>query len=319
MIDAFGDFVDLGPIKQEVESDDDEESKSDSLQNTRWKEDFTIPTVSAYIRTEEGRPEKNYFSCGVFEKIQTKEKWHGKSDYIEEDDNSRIFAQTQRVASDIYNLYGVVTPKIELSVENPINCAFPHMENNKAYTSVHIMTEIIPEFESYKKACGKKLKLTGMNTDDWIQLKTKETLKEKGLGAILAVGLFINDKNTIGRNGCNVGFIKKSNAGKGAVQSVKVDPFEPFDDLDGNESLRNIPISCIQNQKPETVTFESLNKRVRDEFIATVKAIVKTDEKVFKELFARKGLIEFITEKEDIAKKLIERQKKLKSTYEKEF
>ena len=245
MIDVFGEFLEGVQREEKKFSSDKAEIVNNINETPRWEQSVG-PSADTYSRTQESRRYgRDYLSCC---NLRTKETLIGKSNSDNVPD-SLPYAVKQRIAADIYSLLDVKTPRIEISKQPPMNSG---IDNEESSASMHILTEFIPDFQTYKRACGSQFTLKKPLFDEGVQLKTGEKMPEKGLGAILAVAIFINDKSVVGKHGSNVGFVKKHEKGEVYAQSVKIDPYEPFDCLD--KVGKTFPISDMG--ETETVNYD---------------------------------------------------------------
>src|SRR5690606_29941422 len=109
---------------------------------------------------------------------------------------------------------------------NTVNEEFASLEGKE---TIHVMSELLEDFKTYKEAFGETFNIACPNPDMKIVLPNGEKIPEKGLGNVLAVATLINDIDVIGGNGGNIGYqiISHPMHGKYA-QTIKIDPGEAF-------------------------------------------------------------------------------------------
>ena len=317
MIEVFGDFIEGAQREEKKSSFDNAEGVNNINETPRWEQSVG-PSADTYSRTQESkRIGRNYFSCGTVENLRTKAKLIAKSNFIGDSD-SLPYALKQRIAADIYSFFDVKTPRIEISKQQPINSSFLILENEKTSASMHILTEIIPDFQTYKKACGSRFSLTKAQFNEGVQLKTGEKMPERGLGVILAIAVFINDKNVIGAHGSNIGFVKKQEKGEVYAQSVKIDPYEPFEFEEEVEKTFTISYSPITGEA-ETIDYDELPERTKKEFISTLQKIAATDKEVLQNIFERDGAEEFTVYADFQIESLLSRREEILTIFKSEL
>ena len=189
---------------------------------------------------------------------------------------------------------------------------------------VHVMSELIPEFKTYREFCGEKefIPCTPNPNQQLISKDGERILPERGLGQILAVAFLINDVDVIGGSGANIGFkVMKDAKGNEYAQTIKIDPGYAFDQKKGDLSnrKRTIRVASAGSLSDIFVHFDQLPSGTKEEFLVTVEKILHTSRPIFKGLFTREGAHNFLTEfkmtADQLADFLVERQAKLKSEY----
>ena len=199
-------------------------------------------------------------------------------------------ALKERIAADIYAFYGVQVPKIDLSLQKMTNVI--DFEGVEGKESVHVMSELLDDFTTYKEAFGEGFKLSRKME---IVLPNGERIPERGLGKILAVATLINDIDVIGRSGSNIGYQIKSYSHEGKyAQTIKIDPGEAFaiNEVSGKTKIR---VAFTGTPADTEIDFDELPAGAKKEFLTTLYQISKTSEAIFRGFFAQEGAHDFVT------------------------
>ena len=232
------------------------------------------------------------WSSGVFVEESTNKEWLGKSDQSPE--LAEDTACKEKIASDIYAFYGASTPKIELSKQLMTNT--PPVPGHNNVQSVHTMSELIEEFETYRSFCGKKFKPTVPNLHRRLTSEDEsEVFPERGLGQILAVAALVNDIDVIGGSGANIGFqTVEGEEGKKYAKTIKIDPGEAFSTYDKPEE-RKRRTRRVATMGDNMLHFDNLPLETQQEFLVTVHKILRTTRPTFRGFFSRSGAHKFVT------------------------
>lgn len=259
-----------------------------------------------------------WFSIGIFKNMDTLTEWIGKCNVIDDIELSKAEACKQKIAADIYGCYGATFGRpVEISVQKLINTGIPQQERNE---QCHIMSEVVDGVKSYRTGCGKNLKKSMEKIGGEIILDNGDRIKEKGLGKILALGLFINDSNVIGADWRNIGFrIEREGNGSQYARSYKINNFDAFKMDDDELEGQSIKIAMAGMKE---VLFKNLHPETKREFLITLIQIKEAEKEDIKEFFQREGA-EIYTAIEDVADSLpnwlMERREKILELYQSEI
>lgn len=258
------------------------------------------------------------FSAGIFINTKTQTEWIGTCSVFDDLEHSDAEACKQRIAADIYRCYGVTVPQVEMSLQKMINTGVPDEEKEPYY---HVMCEIIPQVVSYNKGCGSKLNIQCPNKGGELILEDGKSVKERELGKILAVALFINDVNVIGIDGNNIGFrIEEAKDGTKYANTVKLGPFELLDESYEEMKEQRIQVAKVFDYE-KYLEYAHLPRHTQEEFLQTLITIKETPEAVIQKFFDREGteIYTSFVDIPDLASALIKRRAMIMKLFEKEI
>mgnify|MGYP000950704294 FL=1 len=282
-----------------------------SINPKEWQSDIVVDSKKFEPIAGGQRPDSEKFSAGIFKEVGTGKEWLGEADHSQDNELlPEASACMQRVAADIYGCFGANVVKIDLSMQGICGVEDYEIENTEV---VHTMIERLPDLLIYKGQTKEKLDITNPNPDGEVLLKNGKKVPEQGLGQILAVATFINEKEPLGLRGENIGFI----LGEVYAKTYKIRFGDAFEE-EKNEKPRTIRVG--RNPEKDVILFDSLPPRTKEEFLITVDKIVDADEKVLQGFFKREGLDNFDIYYDfyegRLTKNLLARKRKLEKEYE---
>ena len=208
----------------------------------------------------------------IFKRNSSGTEWIGKpcGKNITESD---IIAKKQKVASEFYERYGAMTPKIELSRQKSTDANI-----------IHLMKEVDPNVKTYEEVCGDKFDPKNPIPEGKIVDKAGKTIEERGLGKMLAIAALINETEAFGDKGENIGIRKTPD--QAVAETVKLDFGNVFEKKEDDRPKRSIRVS-----KGAVVEFDKLPTRTKKEFLETLVILEEEDETEFTAFFNRVGLV----------------------------
>lgn len=269
-------------LKQLVDELYEEESKkpsslcnltSNNSRSLKKKSSLKLGVSLSEIRRQDKDFEQLNKSVGqstLFKRISTGEEWLGRpagEDVVTSDKVSR----RQKIASEIYESFGIEIPKVELSRQKtPMNNSV-----------IYVMRKVDPEVKTYEELTGTKFSMNVLKSNKILDKDGKE-FDLKGLGSILAMGVLINETEVIGAKGESLGFRKSD---ENEIIAVKTDFVDSFDNKDDVINKRMIKVS-----KDIEVSFDELSQKAKEEFLETLSDIGTHSELDFNILFERDGV-----------------------------
>jgi len=203
-------------------------------------------------------------SCVVFEKNK-KKYLYAKSVVGFSEKEAYVAALKEKLALSIYSFFGIVVPETKI-LRLPIIWSHPYYTNALfGLAESRIYTYYI---------CSNILKL-----NHCLKIRLPN---EKALGAILAVGVLINDIDVLGNQFKNVGYINKN-----PFHWVKIDAGEAFSTIDIKHTLNKIQF-CTQG-KQVYLERNKLPPKVRNEFNFVLEKISSINPQEF-ELILKENL-----------------------------
>ncbi len=221
----------------------------------------------------------------------------------------------ERLASILYNLLRVTTPKTTLSYQMLIEEKIKGFQIDPTITGtpkLHLMSQYVDSFfELGPRFVGDYKKYQPRN---YYFSVTKQNLPLRGFGRAIAIAILLHDFDCIGNSGGNMGYITKS----GYAEIVKIDPGEALsfaDDMSKSEGLENPPDKreAIIGTGQYRIHFDELNKRDQEEFAQTIKEILNIPDSWINE--TTKSFLSIDDRFETIRKRLLQRKNNLLSAF----
>ncbi len=290
------------------------------------------------------RPGGTTLSSSLFREKRTGQEWIGKSQGISRGDPLKVaqeenesLACREKIASDIYGLYGVSVPRTVLSRQHMTNTGIECLDEQEV---IHILSCKIDDYHDYKKQFRFPGFLESLDPEFGpVVCHDSRCLMEacrgekkgrflaydvEGLGRAAAVATWIHDIDFIGASATNIGYRIVQRAGQSFAELIMVDPGESFSDpsVHPYPPTRHIRFAMPGSEETHTIAFERLfpeGSRARNEFLMTLHAIINTDERTIVRFFARPGAEFFISRDPrsipGLTRQLMERQKQLFAHY----
>lgn len=291
------------------------------------------------------RPGGSTTSLSTFREKSTGRTWIGKSQGHTRGDTmelnlevSESLACREKIASDIYALYGVSVPQTVLSRQQMTNTGIEQIESQEA---THIMSRKVENYHDYKEQFRFAGFITSLDPEVgpviWHNNRCaiegcKEAKKEglciayetEGAGKIAAVATWLHDIDFIGPSATNTGYRITSRGKRVIAELIMIDPGESFSDLVTfpYPPSRYFRFSMPGTIATHTIAFERLfpaGCRARDEFLMTLHAIIDTNESSIVRFFTRRGA-EFFVSRDPrsapgLTRQLMERKSQLAIDY----
>lgn len=237
--------------------------------------DFEAETT--FVRDIDSQvPSSSAMSVGKFLDAHTQESWFGKCDCAISEPMTKRDACREKIANEIYGYYGISVPRLRISrqsIPEAIKEAYALDIDHGYYVISRWLDRFdiygyLPQFQSGWP--HHKLNVTVENQS--------RTLKERGLGHILAVAHWLNDIDVMNPSGKNVGYqLQLDVEGKLYAKSCKIDPgyaFWKFSEATTENITEEIQLST-QNHR---VAFRKLPMATQQEYLLTLKKIIVTSD-----------------------------------------
>ena len=306
---AFEDVLDKIETKlsgQQIEFYDEQlvELLREPISPEKWQKEISLDNNFTFLRG--AKIESEYFHSGIFIQQEKGAEWLGESDANDTEIEWKI-ACKRKIAADFYECFGANVVKIKLSKQKLVKDVDL---NEKKKESFYVMSEILPTLTTYRDGLGSKYDPKNLIPEGKIILKNGRSLDERGLGHILAVAIFINDKEPFGKKGNGIGFLEEDE--EGYSKTIKLAPSGMFSEIELEKRVIRVGKEVIQ--------FDSLEAKTRLEFLVSLKKIIDADNAAIEKILNQKGVETYCpswkAEAEQLAKGLLSRKEKLKSIYE---
>ena len=319
----------------------------------------TVPW-SEFTRVQQPRPGGSSYSMGILMRngvkciakanVPTTPAFRALLELDEDVDPATLLRDTRLAAlpelcyNDIYGYYGCDCQRMVLCeapwMHAPGDFVYEQLPDTLP-TAVHIVSEWIEAFRPFSEALIAQLPMhnpAAAHVDRAVPHYLTQAVEGAevpvlGVGAILAVALFLNDHDCLGNSGGNVGFtVLRSEAGHPeAVHAIKIDPGEAFhgcikpSDVSKQEfanahaaaiaSIRNRIISLGTTCK---TSYDALPTAVKTEFLSVTREILDTSVEDMHRFFMRKGMEELFPSVASVrvyAEFLLQRQSAMRVAY----
>ena len=286
-------------------------------------------------------------SSSLFQEKATGQVWIGKSQGLMrtvrggtlelDQEGNESLACREKIASDIYGLYGVSVPRTVLSRQQMTNTAVDEVEGQEA---IHIMSCKIDDYHDYKKQFRFSEFTESLDPESGpvvchdsrcpIEVCQGERIGRfvaydvEGLGRAAAVATWVHDIDFIGGSAASIGYRIINRGSQSFAELIMVDPGESFSDpsVHPYPPTRHIRFAMPGSTETNTIAFERFfpeGSPARDEFLMTLHAIINTNERTIARFFMRSGAEFFVTRDPrsipGLTRQLLERQKQLTVDY----
>jgi len=199
----------------------------------RLQADFTV--LKGRQRPNSTSADFQYF----LDKLDNKTVWIGKSSnealYAPPYPPQRYFNEYKEwVGLAIYQLLGIPTPQIALSLQYPVRPqdSVPDLFDYSR-PCLHVMSRLVEGFQPFgTEFLANYQETTQKNQRPTVTLNNGEILPIKGFGEAIAAGCFIYDMDCLGGGGGNMGFvIANESTGQHYAKTIKIDSGDAFNFL----------------------------------------------------------------------------------------
>lgn len=266
------------------------------------------------------------FSSSLFREKVTGHHWIGKSPLVTGEcagtadrESTESAVCRELMASSIYDYFGIRVPERVMSLQLTTNTGLDDWDGLEV---MHVMSRFIEGYHDYKDQEGFTSFRASLDPREGpIVLREGHRYRVEGLGRIAAVASWLHDIDFIGGSATNVGYRLIRRGGETVAESVMVDPGESFTDPESMAypAPRQIRFAT---QGDHTMAFEDLcppESHSYREFIQTLQAIIRTEERTIVEFFTRKNAHFFISRDrrsaQGLTSQLMERKRELAGHY----
>jgi len=199
--------------------------------NQRYLIDIQLEPKTAFVPDINSQvPSSSAMSVGKFFDVKTQESWFGKCDCAISESMTKRDAYREKIANDIYGYYGISVPRLRIS-QQPIPQAIKKTYGLKINDGYYVMSRWLDRFDVYGYLPQFETGQTHHELKITVENQTR-TLKERGLGHILAVAHWLNDIDVMNPSGKNVGYqLQLDPEGKLYAKSCKIDPGYAFSEF----------------------------------------------------------------------------------------
>ena len=260
-----------------------------------------------FVYTGPRRQHGSTASAGMFTRCGL--VYYGKANVLFDVELTRREALSEVCSNDIYGFYGCYAQRLALSTQKWLPGSEVFLDCGSDVfvppCGVHLMSEWIEGFVPFGPELVSRLKSPPPDALDVTVAVDGRILPVRGLGCILAVGVFINDVDCVGGTAANVGYtiVRNEDNIPVCVQAVKIDPgmaFYACDVQDGDtpDAHRTLQCSELVSLRQRLLMLnpcmplavDSLPLHVAAEFMECVHDICSTTPEQIRGFFERPGL-----------------------------